>query len=112
MQGSLGKDGSVVKQAEVEDEIFHLSFAFREFKFGVQRVMLSDFAPAGRYVYSPTLLESSSVGAQQPGALAGGKHISLLTERRLWGRWYAAINMSLLRSEAKFQVAPQTRIRE
>ena len=48
--------------------------------------MLSDFAPAGRDVYSPsvTLIGSRSVGAQQPSALAGWKHISLLTERRVF----------------------------
>jgi len=34
--------------------IRHFSFVIREFNFEVQQVDLSDFAPAGRDVYSPT----------------------------------------------------------
>ena len=48
---------------------------------------------------------SRSVGAQQLGALAGWKHISLLTERRVFEGMLVAINMSLLRSEEQFQLA-------
>lgn len=38
-------------------------------------------------------------------ALASWKHISLLTERRVFEGWVVAINMSLLWSEEQFQVA-------
>src|SRR6185436_20900670 len=65
-----------------------------------QPVDVVDFAPAGRDVYSTmTRLRSRSVGAQHLGTLAGWRHISLLTERRVLREWFVAINMSLLRSE-------------
>jgi len=86
-----------------------LRTVFRKFNLEVEPVDVVDFAPAGRDVYSAmTRLGSRSVGAQHLGMLAGWRHISLLTERRVLRGWFVAINMSLLRSEEQFQVALET----
>ncbi|MDX6612058.1 MAG: hypothetical protein QOD75_1244 [Blastocatellia bacterium] len=66
----------------------------------------SDFAPAGRDVYSlKACYQSRFVGAQQLAALAIVKHSRSSRSEEFLRGIVVAINMSLLQSEEQFKVA-------